>query len=72
MSRGPDHTNSYHQHLIEQFEDNKTRMSDRVFYQLPFGLIGTLVHKFRVKNMLEEIFDYRARRLVKRFGGRDA
>jgi len=62
----------YHQHLVEPFDVNKTRMSDRVFYQLPFGLIGTLVHKFWVKGMLKDIFDYRARRLVERFGGRNA
>ena len=58
----------YHQHRIERFEDKKTRMLDRVFYQLPFGLFGGLVHKFWVKNMLEEIFDYRARRLLELFG----
>jgi ligand-binding SRPBCC domain-containing protein len=58
----------YHQHLIEPFESGKTRMLDRVFYQLPYGIIGILVHKFWVRNMLEEIFDYRARRLAELFG----
>ncbi len=58
----------YHQHRIERFEDKKTRMLDSVFYQLPYGVIGALVHKLWVKNMLEEIFDYRARRLVELFG----
>lgn len=59
----------YHQHLVEPFEGNKTRICDRVFYQLPFGLIGILVHKLWVKGMLEDIFDYRGQRLVERFGG---
>jgi len=58
----------YHQHRIESFEGKKTRMFDAVFYQLPFGLIGSLVHKFWVKNMLEQIFDYRAKRLIELFG----
>lgn len=58
----------YHQHRIESFEDQKTRMLDSVCYQLPFGVIGSLVHKIWVKNMLEEIFDYRAKRLVELFG----
>ncbi|MGW8313758.1 MAG: SRPBCC family protein [Desulfuromonadales bacterium] len=58
----------YHQHLIEPFENNKTRMTDRVFYQLPYGIIGRLVHKFWVRSMLEEIFDYRAQRLADLFG----
>ncbi len=58
----------YHQHRIESFESRQTRMIDRVFYQLPYGVIGRLVHRFRVRRMLEEIFDYRARRLVELFG----
>ncbi|MBE0576610.1 MAG: SRPBCC family protein [Desulfuromonadales bacterium] len=58
----------YHQHRIERFESKQTRMIDRVFYELPYGVIGRLVHRFRVKKMLEEIFDYRARRLVELFG----
>jgi len=57
----------YHQHRIEPL-DKKTRMIDRVCYQLPFGIIGQLVHKFWIKNMLETIFAYRAARLVERFG----
>ena len=58
----------YHKHRIENFEGNKTRMLDSVFYQLPYGVIGSLVHKLWVKTMLDEIFDYRVRRLVELFG----
>ena len=58
----------YHQHQIESFEGKKTRMLDSVFYQLPFGVIGSLVHQLWVRNMLEEIFDYRAKCLVELFG----
>lgn len=58
----------YHQHRIEGFEAGKTRMFDRVFYQLPYGVLGGLVHELLVKKMLAEIFDYRARRLVELFG----
>ena len=58
----------YHQHRIENFDGNKTRMLDSVFYQLPYGVIGSLVHKLWVKTMLDEIFDYRVRRLVELFG----
>ena len=57
----------YHQHQIEAF-DKKTRMIDRVCYQLPFGVLGLLVHRLWVKNMLETIFSYRATRLAERFG----
>ena len=57
----------YHQHRIEPFE-NKTRMIDRVSYQLPFGPLGRLVHRLWVKKMLTEIFDFRAARLTELFG----
>ena len=58
----------YHQHRIERFEGERTRMTDRVVYQLPFGVLGSLVDKFWVRQMLEGIFDYRARRLLELFG----
>lgn len=58
----------YHQHRIETVENKKTRMSDLVMYQLPYGVIGALVHRLWVKKMLEEIFDYRERRLLELFG----
>lgn len=57
----------YHQHRIEAIAQ-KTRMIDRVSYQLPFGVIGQLIHKLWVKDMLETIFAYRAARLAERFG----
>ena len=57
----------YHQHRIEAV-DKRTRMIDRVCYQLPFGVLGLLVHRLWVKKMLETIFSYRATRLAERFG----
>ena len=57
----------YHQHRIEAV-DKRTRMIDRVCYQLPFGGLGLLVHRLWVKKMLETIFSYRATRLTERFG----
>lgn len=58
----------YHQHRVEPLDRAKTRVLDRVFYQLPCGVLGTMVHTFWVKRMLEEIFDYRARRMAELFG----
>jgi len=57
----------YHEHSIEPLGDKQTRMVDRVSYQLPFGILGYLVHQFWVKNMLDTIFDYRAKRLSEQF-----
>jgi ligand-binding SRPBCC domain-containing protein len=57
----------YHQHSIEAVGKHQTRMIDRVTYQLPFGVIGSLVHQLMVKNMLKRVFDYRASRLLELF-----
>lgn len=58
----------YHQHLIQPGADSQTRMIDRVVYQLPFGPLGTLIHLVKIKQMLNEIFDYRTQRLYQLFG----
>ena len=57
----------YHQHLLEPCGEQQTRMIDRVSYQLPFGIFGRLVARFRVTKMLDNIFDYRAKRLTELF-----
>lgn len=57
----------YHQHIIEPLGERSTRMIDRVTYQLPFGPLGVLVHRLKVKQMLVEIFDYRTKRLYEIF-----
>ncbi|SHJ03789.1 Ligand-binding SRPBCC domain-containing protein [Malonomonas rubra DSM 5091] len=57
----------HHQHLLEPAGEKQTRMIDRVSYRLPFGPFGLLVHELRVKQMLEEIFDYRSKRLQELF-----
>ena len=58
----------YHQHIIEAVSEQQTRMIDRVTYQLPFGPLGILMHQIKVKQMLEEIFDFRTQRLYELFG----
>jgi ligand-binding SRPBCC domain-containing protein len=57
----------YHQHILEPVGENRTRMIDRVSYQLPFGPLGLLVHEVWVKKMLDRIFNYRAARLARLF-----
>ncbi len=46
-------------------EDGGVRMTDRVEYELPFGILGTWVHGLIVKRKLREIFDYRYQTLDK-------
>ncbi|GAB4169614.1 MAG: hypothetical protein D6794_12170 [Deltaproteobacteria bacterium] len=57
----------YHYHAIEATGDGRTRMIDRVTYQLPFGPLGELVHALQVRRMLGDIFDYRAEKLKEIF-----
>ncbi|MCH2218705.1 MAG: cell division inhibitor, partial [Flavobacteriales bacterium] len=35
---------------------------------IPFGILGQMVHPFLVKPKLEEIFEYRQKKLVELFG----
>jgi ligand-binding SRPBCC domain-containing protein len=46
-----------------------TEVGDRVTYELPFGVLGQLVHWLWVKRQLNLIFDYRSASLLRRFGG---
>ncbi len=36
-----------------------TRVLDEVRYQLPFGIFGSLAHRFKVKRDVESIFAFR-------------
>lgn len=42
-------------------------MIDTVDYELPFGIIGEMVHRFMVKKKLAYIFDYRRQVLEQLF-----
>ena len=59
--RGPyrlwEHTQSF------QAVDGGTHMSDVVRYALPFVLLGRMARAWVVKADLEEIFDYRAKKV---------
>jgi ligand-binding SRPBCC domain-containing protein len=58
-------------HHIHRFEarNGGTRMTDVVRYRLPFGAIGRAVHALKVRHDIEQIFDYRFRRIDELFGG---
>ena len=43
-------------------------MEDIVDYKVPFGIVGQLVHPILVKPKLDEIFDYRRKKLIELFG----
>ncbi len=57
----------YHEH---GFQDTRagTRMTDRVTYVVPFGVLGDLVNTFWIRKRLEQIFDFRRQKIVELFG----
>lgn len=54
----------HHEFTVNQ---NGVLMTDTVDYELPYGMIGTLIHKLIVKKKLKHIFEYRRRVLEQLF-----
>lgn len=57
----------HHKHFIKAISGG-IEMEDIIDYKLPFGLLGQLVHPLLVKPKLEEIFNYRTKKLEELFG----
>jgi ligand-binding SRPBCC domain-containing protein len=62
-----------HTHRFEPSRDG-TNIVDVVRYALPFGIIGWAAHSLKVRQDLEDVFDFRARRIAALLapGARDA
>jgi len=57
----------HHKHFIKVIEGG-IEMEDIIDYKIPFGILGQLVQPFLVKPKLEEIFNYRTKKLEELFG----
>lgn len=57
----------HHKHFIKEI-DGGIEMEDIIDYKLPLGILGQLVQPFLVKPKLEEIFNYRTKKLEELFG----
>ena len=57
----------HHKHFIKEIEGG-IEMEDIIDYKLPFGFLGALLQPIMVKPKLEEIFNYRAKKLEELFG----
>ena len=55
-----------HTHRFSE-NDGVVVMQDHVDYALPFGPLGRLVHRLRVRRQIEGIFDYRRRAIEEIF-----
>ena len=65
MLRGP-YKSWYHVHRFEATREG-VEMSDRVEYDLPFGLLGRLAHWILIRRQLQAIFEYREKRICQIF-----
>lgn len=57
----------HHKHFLKEIPGG-VEMEDIVDYKLPLGFLGQLVHPFLVKPKLNEIFEYRHKKLIEIFG----
>ena len=57
----------HHKHFVKEIEGG-VEMEDIIDYKVPMGILGQLVHPFLVKPKLEEIFEYRRKKLIELFG----
>ena len=56
----------HHQHHFREMEGS-IEMTDIVHYQLPLGILGALAHGLFVGRQLENIFDYRRKKIEEIF-----
>ncbi|HMQ70302.1 MAG TPA: SRPBCC family protein [Ignavibacteria bacterium] len=47
-----------HDHIFDEAE-GKTKMTDRIRYELPFGVLGNIADKILVNKMIEKQFEFR-------------
>ena len=57
----------HHKHFIKEIPGG-VEMEDVIDYKLPMGILGQLFHSTLVKPKLDEIFEYRRKKLVELFG----
>lgn len=57
----------HHKHFLKEIPGG-VEMEDIVDYKVPLGILGQIVHPFLVKPKLEEIFNYRSKKLIELFG----
>jgi ligand-binding SRPBCC domain-containing protein len=57
----------HHEHHFFATEKG-VKMTDLIYYKMPFGLFGKALHALKVENDLKNVFSYRKDVLEKKFG----
>lgn len=58
----------HHVHEVRATDEGGSELIDRVFYKMPLGILGSLLHGPLVRPGLKETFQYRHLKLSERFG----
>ena len=58
----------HHRHAFESLPDGGVLMTDTVHYALPMGPLGDFAHWLWVGQQVNDIFNYRAEAIARRFG----
>lgn len=58
----------HHTHTFADAPGGGTTLGDHVRYELPLGPLGAIAHAVFVKRQLRQIFDYRERVMIEKFG----
>jgi ligand-binding SRPBCC domain-containing protein len=58
----------HHEHRFEQTKEG-VLMTDKLIYALPLGILGRFARSLFVRKMVEQIFDYRYRKIEELFNG---
>lgn len=53
----------HHEHRLMETEHG-TEMQDKVYYVMPFSVLGRVVHRVVIRKMLENIFEYRRQQIA--------
>jgi len=57
----------HHEHHFKEIE-NGTEMRDILYYEMPYGILGKLIHKIFIRKRVKKIFNYRYKKLKELFG----
>lgn len=57
----------HHKHFLKEIEGG-VEMEDIIDYKIPLGILGQLMHPIIVKPKLNEIFEFRRKKLIELFG----
>ena len=61
----------HHEHHFKKIEGG-IEMRDILFYDVPYGFFGNLLHKLVIKSKVEEIFRFREQKIKELFGSIDS